>query len=302
MSTEDSRLKNFETWLKDEAESRIYKAGLEATPAGERRGSTAVEVARLLGRRNPSTSNANFSQAPNSTAEQKKAMEQIVGSLNKVGITNKFVQMAALGVVNKESKFNPAKPEISYKGTSVGRIREVFGERVAGLSDAEIENLKRDDDAFWERVYGVDCPTSVGRNLGNTSRGDASRYRGRGYHGLTGKANYRKYTDLLGKIGNQFNLVENPEILNTNSQIAADVVALYLLETLNSSTIKSKYGNKDPNDFKNLETAVKAVANAVAGPGNSLTGNPIIAQGYQQALSFAQELDKTGAFSSEQTA
>lgn len=48
--------------------------------------------------------------------------------------------------------------------------------------------------------------TPIGARLGNTQRGDGYRYRGRGIFQLTGRANYKKYGDLL-----HINLVDDPD-------------------------------------------------------------------------------------------
>jgi predicted chitinase len=56
------------------------------------------------------------------------------------------------------------------------------------------------------------------KDLGNTEQGDGIKYKGRGYIQLTGKANYKKYGDMIGQ-----DLVNNPDLAadpNIASQIA----------------------------------------------------------------------------------
>ena len=85
-------------------------------------------------------------------------------------------------------------------------------------------------------------------------------------------------------------MVSDPEILDRDSKVAADVVALYFRDMLNNPTIKRKYGNKDHNDFSNLENATKAVSNANAGPATNIDKG-IPREGTQKALAFARNLD-----------
>jgi putative chitinase len=59
-------------------------------------------------------------------------------------------------------------------------------------------------------------------SLGNESFGDGERYMGRGFIQLTGRANYKKYGDLMG-----VDLVANPERANEPG-VAAEVLALFI--------------------------------------------------------------------------
>jgi putative chitinase len=58
-------------------------------------------------------------------------------------------------------------------------------------------------------------------DLGNTQPGDGYRFRGRGPIQITGRANYKKYGDLLG-----VDLVGNPD-LAAKSEYAFRIAALY---------------------------------------------------------------------------
>jgi putative chitinase len=214
-----------------------------------------------------SSSPREFEVASGSFSDVNKMIDLVVKYLNKHGITNSFVQRAILATIGKESGFISTK-EVSYKNTPASRIKQVFGNRFDGLSDEEINQIKKNDSQFWERAYGGEWGR---KNLGNIQPGDGAKYVGRGFNGITGRSNYQTYTDMLRKAGTNVDLVANPEILEKNPEISAEVNALYFLRGLSSPLIKRKYGNTDPNDFQNFDTALKAVVNANAGAATDIT-------------------------------
>jgi peptidoglycan L-alanyl-D-glutamate endopeptidase CwlK len=62
------------------------------------------------------------------------------------------------------------------------------------------------------------------KDLGNEGHPDGERYRGRGFVQLTGRANYRRYSETLG-LGTQ--LVDEPDLAN-DAKIAANILAHFL--------------------------------------------------------------------------
>ena len=221
----------------------------------------------------PAGSSAEISSSPGSYTpgsasfgNTDRMISLVVKHLNKHGITNPLVQKAILSTIARESGFTATR-ETPYRKTSPARIREMFGSRVSGMSDQEIDELKKDDNAFWEKVYGGEWGK---RNLGNTNPGDGAKYVGRGFNGITGRSNYQTYTDMLRKGGTNVDLIANPEILEKDPDLSAEVNALYFINGLSNAIIKRKYGNSDPNDFDDFETALKAVVNTNGGPGNDI--------------------------------
>lgn len=207
-----------------------------------------------------------------------KNMQIIQDALTRYNITNPLIQKAILATIAKESWFKPQIPEKSYKDTNNKRIREIFGARVSGLSDAQLTTLKANEEAFRDRVYGPDDPTGQSQKLGNTEKWDGMKYRGRWFNGVTFKSTYKKYGDMIGE-----DLVNNPELLE-KPEIAAKVNAAYFANGLKHNTIIQKYGNTDwPNDFDNFQTALKAAINVNAWIGkdiNSKNGQ----ENYNKAL------------------
>lgn len=222
----------------------------------------------------------------NFTGTKKEMIDLIIKYLEKYNITNPIIQKAILSTIGKESGFENFK-ETSYKGTSVGRIKEVFGNRLSGMSDSEINQLKKDDSAFFNKIYGGEYGR---KNLGNTDPGDGFKYIGRGFNQLTGKSNYQKYNELLRKNGINANIVSNPNLLNTNKYIAAEVNALYFLMGLLNPIIQRKYGNSDPNDFQDFNTALKTAVNINAGVGSDINKG-FVKQSYDKALAASNQFN-----------
>jgi predicted chitinase len=219
---------------------------------------------------------------------EKEMVKKIVAALKKYGIVNPLVQKAILSVIGKESGFKINRDEVPYRNTSNSKIRGLFGKRVKDLSDEELTKLKSNDVKFWDRVYGPDDPTGMSQKYGNTSKGDGAKYVGRGFNGITFKSNYKKYSDLLNKNGTVVDLVSNPKMLY-DPEIAAEVNALYFADGLSSKFSKKKYGNDDPNDFKDFKTALKAAVNANAGWGRDIEGG----EDLRRAESYSAKFDVT---------
>jgi len=203
-------------------------------------------------------------------------IEIVVSALNKYGIINPLIQKGILSVIGKESNFVP-KDENPYNKTSNERIREIFGSRVSNYTESELTDLKKDVDRFWDVVYG-------GR-YGNDSPGDGAKYRGRGFNQLTFKDSYKKYNDLLRKNGTNVDIVNNPSMVN-DPKIAAEIAALFFLNRLNSKHSKRKYGNDDPNDFIDFDTALKAATNANSVWGKNIEGSKALRNAKEYASNF----------------
>lgn len=83
------------------------------------------------------------------------------------------------------------------------------------------EKLKR-----GKELFNVIYSDKYGRHLDNDDPNDGWKYRGRGGVQLTGKANYKKITDILNKNGIDIDLVKNPE-LAADPKYSADVLLAF---------------------------------------------------------------------------
>lgn len=174
--------------------------------------------------------------------------------MTKAGITNPFMQTAILGIAYKESMLNPAAQEVSYAKTSNDRIRNIFA-KAKGVSDAQLDALKKDKVAFFDFVYnGI---------IGNGPK-DGYLFRGRGFNQLTGRANYKAYGDSLG-----VDLVSNPDLVST-PEIASKVVISFMKKGVDTLKKLGKFSGKDINDVPDLKTAYNTVYNVNAGAGKNL--------------------------------
>jgi predicted chitinase len=147
----------------------------------------------------------------NVTREQEDNIKLMIQYMNDSDITDPVAQIGILSVIGKESDYVP-QTEIGYGGTPNSRIREKFGNRVPS-DDDELDELKSDDEKFFNAVYG-------GRFENEDDEGYL--YRGRGFNQLTFKSNYRIYGKKVRK-----NLVADPDLVNEPDIAAAVAVEFF---------------------------------------------------------------------------
>lgn len=121
--------------------------------------------------------------------------KQIVENFSLEGFTGNFMGVLEKGKIESGPNYNIFREDLFYKTPE--RFKIVFGNNKApdgrlikNISNQEINNLGiiQNPRAMAEFVYGPD--TEKGRELGNTQRGDAYKYRGSGTLHITGKANF----------------------------------------------------------------------------------------------------------------
>lgn len=198
--------------------------------------------------------------------DKAKNIDLLIAEMERQGITNKYAVVGILSTIGKESGFIP-KNEVTYSNTDNSRIRKIFGKRVKELSDDELTQLKKNDIAFFDKVYGKDAKAALGWNTGNDSPGDGYKYRGRGFNQITFKHSYDKYGKATG-----LDLVNNPDLLN-DVNVAAKAAVTFLKNNLKGMGIDVT----QPNVFSSKKEAIHKVVQANHG-GGSVAGSEGLAK------------------------
>ncbi|MBX3165578.1 MAG: hypothetical protein KF900_13970 [Bacteroidetes bacterium] len=188
------------------------------------------------------------------TVSQNKQI--LIDTMLAKGITNQFTQAAILAVVGKETNFNPAANEVSYKNTANDRIRTIFS-KTKPLTDAELNALKANTVNFFNFVYN---------GVAGNGAADGYKFRGRGYNQITGRSNYAAASKHTGK-----DLVTNPDLLAQPATAALALIG-YFTDGINAL---AKIGNlklykaTNINNFTTLADALGAMYHINAGPGST---------------------------------
>lgn len=190
----------------------------------------------------------------------------LIDKMESRGITNPMVQAAILATVGKESGFLPQN-EIGYGGTPNDSIRKHFSS-TRKLSDAKLDQLKSNDEDFFNFVYG---PKGAGPGLGNTQPGDGYKFRGRGFNQITGRGNYKAY-----------GYENNPDKLNSTDG-AAEAAIDFL----------AKEGSSLNNRFDNVDEALEFFVTRNAG-GRKKPGEESKARQVLQKFNIGKQSSKTG--------
>ncbi len=207
------------------------------------------------------------------TPIQKSNILVIFKEARKKGITNTYALAALLAIASKECGFKLSK-EKGYAGTSNERIRQIFGNRLSNLTDEQLDALKVDSKAFFNKVYG---------NMYGNGPDNAWMYVGRGFNQITFLGNYKA-------VGIKINvdLVNHPELLD-NPDIAAQAFVQYFIDRFHSITAEAKAEShtEDINGFTNIDDALVGIYHANAGWGKKIF--PDVTGGFAKAKSRVDE-------------
>jgi predicted chitinase len=207
-----------------------------------------------------------------------KGLATFQSELKKSGFTP-TVQTAILSKAMTESGGVKLKENINYSNKTPDEMKAIFGARLAGKSDDFINNLTSNPNKMVGFLYGPNSNTG----LGNLSEADAVKYIGRGYIGITGRANYAAVSKAI--YGNENTLLNNPELLE-KPEIAAKASAAFL--KLNTPNMAKKMGISV--NTATQDQANQLLVNTIGGTGvRNLTKNDVYGDLYRATTSYSQD-------------
>jgi len=164
-------------------------------------------------------------------------IKAILVACDKFGLTTREQKCSLLAIAGGESLWVPKEEGYSY---SADALQSTFKTTFGGKPDlaAKYARWKGTRAEFFDFVY---APENNGRQLGNTQTGDGGKYYGRGFNGVTGRANYQKYGQLAG-----VDIINNPLLLTTNLTTAAEV---FCQMVINNPIVKKAVPTDNPGYF-----------------------------------------------------
>ena len=173
----------------------------------------------------------------NNPASQ-QGIAAIKAACAKYGITTPIAVASLLAIAGGETRWKVVEENFNY---TAARLLEVFPSLFKGDTALAQQYAGNPNNSLPEFLYGYQ--SKKGKELGNTEPGDGAKYIGRGYIQITGRGNYKVYSDLTGR-----DLINNPQLLNT-PEIAAEVSVKYMLR-------RCKVDQNDPGYFEKAILAV----------------------------------------------
>lgn len=185
----------------------------------------------------PGTCDPALAKDINNPASQ-QGIAAIKAACAKYGITTPIAVASLLAIAGGETRWKVVEENFNY---TADRLLEVFPSLFKGDKALAQKYAGNPNNSLPEFLYGYQ--SKKGKELGNTEPGDGAKYIGRGYIQITGRGNYKVYSDLTGR-----DLINNPQLLNT-PEIAAEVSVKYMLR-------RCKVDQNDPGYFEKAILAV----------------------------------------------
>ncbi len=185
----------------------------------------------------PGTCDPALAKDINNPASQ-QGIAAIKAACAKYGITTPIAVASLLAIAGGETRWKVVEENFNY---TAARLLEVFPSLFKGDTALAQKYAGNPNNSLPEFLYGYQ--SKKGKELGNTEPGDGAKYIGRGYIQITGRGNYKVYSDLTGR-----DLINNPQLLNT-PEIAAEVSVKYMLR-------RCKVDQNDPGYFEKAILAV----------------------------------------------
>lgn len=167
----------------------------------------------------------------------------LIKGLNEAGITNKDAQLNILANIQHESAFDYQKHEnmkygadalIQVRHDNFKAVRQVVGKDKIGKNItkwvAPPEEYKRAEQISKKGPLSVAQFMYGNGAMGNGNELDAALYRGRGLVQLTGKSAYQNFQKYLDSKGIKADVINNPELVNRDKNIAVQSVIFHFLQ------------------------------------------------------------------------
>lgn len=167
-------------------------------------------------------------------------IEALLAACDKFGMTTREQKCSVLAIAGGESGWIPQSENYSY---SAEGLKSTFYTTFVKNHPDQVEaytraTKKMSREEFFNFVYD---PSNNGRQLGNTQPGDGGKFFGRGFIQVTGRSNYATYAQKSG-----FDILNNPELLNSDLSVSAAVACLYIADRLKP---KSTLATDNPGYF-----------------------------------------------------
>ena len=180
----------------------------------------------------PGTCTPEYAKDINAASSQ-AGINALKAACAKYGITSPYAVAALLGIAGGECRWKLVEEGFNY---SADRLLQVFPSVFKGDKALAQQYAGNPNNSLPEFLYGYQ--TAKGKGLGNTQPGDGGNFIGRGYIQLTGRANYKRYGDMVGQ-----DLINNPKLLS-DPTIAAEVSVKYMLDRVKMSQTDPGYVEK----------------------------------------------------------